>query len=169
MSIFFRLSFLLRQYNDPMTSYWRVKKNLLRANILLSHYPLETKGKFIKHKIDESTQRMLDFVRKDIIIGSKLLVFGYYAYQYYIYKSNNDKKEELYVPYYDVISTNMSEDVRNAYEKIKAFNENITIEEYHPFFQFIDKRVSFLHNGKIIFNTYFMSKEIICFLSMVGI
>ena len=145
---------ILRQYNDPMTSYWRLKKNLLRANILLSHYPLNTNGKFIKHKIDDSTQRMLDFIRKDIIIGSKLLVFGYYAYQYYIYKSNDDKKVELYVPYYDVISTNLSEDTQSAYEKIKAFNENITVEEYHPFFQFSDCRISFLHNGKIIFNIY---------------
>ena len=145
---------ILRQYNDPMTSYWRVKKNLLRANILLSHYPLQTKGKFIKEKIDDSTQRMLDFVRKEIIIGSKLLVFGYYGYQYYIYKANDEKKEELYVPYYDVISTNLSEDARNAYEKIKAFDENITIEEYHPFFQFVDRHISFLHNGKIILNIY---------------
>ena len=145
---------ILRQYNDPMTSYWRVKKNLLRANILLSHYPLETKGKFIKYKIDDSTNRMLDFVRKDVIIGSKLLVFGYYGYQYYMYKANDDKKEELYVPYYDVISTNLSEDVRNTYEKLKEFNENITVEEYHPFFQFFDMRVSFLHNKKVILNIY---------------
>merc|ERR1712078_404107 len=58
------------------------------------------------------------------------------------------------VPYYDVISTNLSEDVRRAYEKLKAFNENITVEEYHPFFQFIDRRVSFLHDGKVILNIY---------------
>ena len=145
---------ILRQYNDPMTSYWRVKKNLIRANTLLSHYPLQTNGKFIKHKIDESCQRILNFVRKEIIIGSKLLVFGYYAYQYYIYKSNDSKKEELYVPYYDVISTNLSEDARSAYEKLIAFNENITVEEYHPFFQFNDRCISFLHNGKIMFNIY---------------
>ena len=31
---------IMRQYNDPMTSYWRVKKNLLRANLLLKNYPL---------------------------------------------------------------------------------------------------------------------------------
>ena len=145
---------IMRQYNDPMTSYWRIKKNLLRANLLLSHYPLETKGKFIKQKINDSTQRTLDFVRKEIIIGSKLLVFGYYGYQYYIYKANDDNKEELYVPYYDVISTNLSEDARSAYEKLIAFNENITVEEYHPFFQFVDKRISFLHNNKIILNIY---------------
>ena len=145
---------IMRQYNDPMTSYWRLKKNLQRANILLSHYPLNTNGQFTKNKLNDSTTRMLDFVRKEIIIGSKLLVFGYYGYQYYIYKSNDDKKEELYVPYYDVISTNLSEDTRSTYEKLKKFNENIKVEEYHPFFQFLDRRISFLHDGHIILNIY---------------
>lgn len=145
---------ILRQYNDPMTSYWRVKKQLVRANKLLTHYPLETNGKLSKIFHDQSTIRMLEFVRKDIIIGSKLLVFGYYGYQYYMYKANESKKEELYVPYYDVISTNLSEDVRNIYEKLKSFNPDIKVVEYHPFFQFLDDRVSFTINGKTILNVY---------------
>ena len=91
----------------------------------------KSKNKIFKHKNFKKYTRcknlfykMLDFVRKEVIIGSKLLVFGYYGYQYYMYKANDDKKEDLYVPYYDVISTNFSEDVRSAYEKLKAFNEN---------------------------------------------
>ena len=33
---------ILRQYNDPITSYWRLKdKTFFRANVLLKHYPLE--------------------------------------------------------------------------------------------------------------------------------
>lgn len=145
---------IMRQYNDPITSFWRVKKNLVRANTLLSHYPLDTRGKFTPTKIDDSTQRMLDFVRKNVIIGSKLLVFGYYGYQYYRYKGNDDKKEELHVPYYDVISTNLVEDAQKIKETLLSFESKIEVEEYHPFFQFLDNRVSFKFNGKIILNVY---------------
>lgn len=145
---------IMRQYNDPMTSYWRIKKQLLRANILLTHYPLETSGKFNKIQINSETNKALDFVRKEIIIGSKLLVFGYYGYQYYLYKANDDKKEELYVPYYDVISTKISDDSKMIYEKLKAFDDRIKVVEYHPFFQFMDSRVSFELNGNVILNVY---------------
>ena len=55
-----------------------------------------------------------------------------------IANADESKKEELYVPYYDVISTNLSEDVRDIYEKLKSFNSNIKVVEYHPFFQFLD-------------------------------
>jgi hypothetical protein len=144
---------IMRQYNDPMTSYWRLKKNLLRANTLLTHYPLETRGKFTKFKIDDSTQRILDFIRKNVIIGSKLLVFGYYAYNYYKFKGN-DKKEELYVPYYDVISTNLIEDVVKIKETLQNYESSILIEEYHKFFQFLDNRISFKFNNRIVLNIY---------------
>ena len=145
---------IMRQYNDPITSFWRVKKNLIRANVLLSHYPLETKGKFTPTNLDDATLRVLDFVRKNVIIGSQLLVFGYYGYQYYKYKGNDDKKEELYVPYYDVISTNIVEDANNINRLLKEFDSNIKVEEYHSFFQFFDNRVSFTFNGKTILNIY---------------
>ena len=137
-----------------MTSYWRIKKNVVRANVLLKHYPLDTRGVFTKVNISEDLQKNLDFVRKNIIIGSKLLVFGYYGYQYYMYKANDDKKEELYVPYYDVISTNLEEDVKRIREVLFNYNDSITVEEYHPFFQFLDRSVSFKYKGKPILNVY---------------
>ena len=145
---------IMRQYNDPMTSYWRVKKNLIRANTLLRHYPLDTRGKFTKFKIDNSTQRILDFIRKNIIIGSKLLVFGYYGYNYYKFKGNVNNREELYVPYYDLISTNLIEDVKIIKETLENFESNIEIEEYHRFFQFLDNRISFKFKGNIVLNIY---------------
>lgn len=145
---------IMRQYNDPMTSFWRVKKNLIRANILLSHYPLDTRGKFTKFKINESAQRILNFIRKNIIIGSKLLVFGYYGYNYYRYKGNDNKKEELYVPYYDVISTNFIEDSKKIKKILQNYESSIEIDEYHRFFQFLDNRISFKFKNNIVLNIY---------------
>ncbi len=144
---------ILRMYNDPINSYWRIEKNFERAIKLLKYYPLETKGYFTKINIDNNTNNILNYIRKNIIIGSKLLVFGYYAYDYYKYKATN-KESPLYVPYYDVISTNLKEDSKKIYKELTAFNKDIIVKEFHPFFQFLDMRVSFEYKGKEILNIY---------------
>lgn len=144
---------ILRMYNDPINSYWRIEKNFKRAIKLLKYYPLDTKGNFTKVAINNDTKDILNFVRKNIIIGSKLLVFGYYAYDYYKYKATN-QESPLYVPYYDVISTDLKKDARKIYKDLSAFSNNIEVKEYHPFFQFFDNRISFEYKGKEILNLY---------------
>lgn len=144
---------ILRMYNDPINSYWRIEKNFKRAIKLLKYYPLDTKGNFTKVAINNDTKDILNFVRKNIIIGSKLLVFGYYAYDYYKYKATN-QETPLYVPYYDVISTDLKEDAKKIYKDLSAFSNNIEVKEYHPFFQFFDSRISFEYKGKEILNLY---------------
>jgi hypothetical protein len=110
---------ILRMYNDPINSYWRIEKNFKRAIKLLKYYPLDTKGNFTKVAINNDTKDILNFVRKNIIIGSKLLVFGYYAYDYYKYKATN-QESPLYVPYYDVISTDLKKDANKIYKDLSA-------------------------------------------------
>ncbi len=144
---------ILRMYNDPINSYWRIEKNFKRAIKLLKYYPLDTKGNFTKVAINNDTKDILNFVRKNIIIGSKLLVFGYYAYDYYKYKATN-QESPLYVPYYDVISTDLKKDANKIYKDLSAFSNDIEIKEYHPFFQFFDSRISFEYKGKEILNLY---------------
>ena len=144
---------ILRMYNDPITSYWRIEKNFKRAIQLLKYYPLETKGNFTKINIDNNTNNILNFIRKNIIIGSNLLVFGYYAYDYYKYKATN-KESPLYVPYYDVISINLKNDVNKIYKNLTSFSNDIIVKEYHPFFQFTDTKVSFEYKGKEVLNVY---------------
>lgn len=144
---------ILRMYNDPITSYWRIEKNFKRAIQLLKYYPLETKGNFTKINIDNNKNNILNFIRKNIIIGSNLLVFGYYAYEYYKNKATN-KDSPLYVPYYDVISINLKSDVNKIYKNLTAFSNDIIVKEYHPFFQFTDTKVSFEYKGMEVLNVY---------------
>ena len=144
---------ILRMYNDPINSYWRIEKNFKRAIKLLKYYPLETKGNFSKILINNNMKDVLNFVRKKIIIGSKLLVFGYYAYDYYKYKATNEESP-LYVPYYDVISTDLKTDAQKIYKILTTFSNDIEVKEYHPFFQFLDSRISFEYKGKEILNIY---------------
>jgi hypothetical protein len=145
---------ILRQYNDPLTSYWRIEKAFNRMALLFKHYTLNINGKFKKLNINKKRENILNYIRKDIIIGSKLLVFGYYAYEYYIYKSNNNNKINLYVPYYDIISLNFKEDAEEIYKKLKNKYNNITKKEYYEFFQFTSNKISILYDNKVILNIY---------------
>jgi hypothetical protein len=144
---------ILRQYNDPITSYWRIEKAFKRMILLFKHYSLNIKGNLKKINIDNKRKEILDFIRKEIIIDSKLLVFGYYAYQYYIYKSVNNKIN-LYVPYYDVISTNFEEDAKLIYKKLINKFKKISKKEYYQFYQFSSNRISILYDEKVILNIY---------------
>ena len=151
---------ILRMYTDPLTSYWRVKKNMLRANKLLSYWGINISENAKLTKIDVSQNRnILDYVRKEILPldkeCGKLVVFGHYAYQYYKYKANNSQSmENMYVPHYDVISTELANDAKKIYDKLKKHNSHVQVEEYHPYFQFFDSRICFKINGKIILNVY---------------
>ena len=52
---------ILRQYNDPITSYWRLKdKTFFRANILLKYYPLELEKN--KYKLNKD----MIYIKKNI-------------------------------------------------------------------------------------------------------
>jgi hypothetical protein len=143
---------ILRMYTDPLTSYWRVKKNMMRANKLLTYWPLETNGKFTRFNTSKNNH-VLEYIRKNIIPGSNTIVFGYYAYQYYKYKGT-DSQGKLYVPYYDVISSDLNNDASTIYKKLQEFDPNITVKEFHPYFQFLDRHVSFISNGRTVLNIY---------------
>ena len=141
---------ILRIFNDPLSSYWRIEKNGRRAFELFKHYSLVLKYNFTKQNYDDN---ILDYIRKELIIGSKLIVVGYYAYNYYKYLAL-DKSEELYVPYYDVISTNFVNDIDNIYQKLSKKFPEIKKEEYHPFYQFTGRKISFVYKDKQILNIY---------------
>lgn len=141
---------ILRIFNDPLSSYWRIEKNGKRALMLFEYYKINLKENFKKIQLNNN---ILDYIRKNIIIGSKLICLGYYAVSYYkqVSTSNTDS---LYVPYYDVISTNFVKDVDEIEIKLKKEFPEIKKVYYHPFYQFTDKRATFLLDDKIVLNIY---------------
>lgn len=141
---------ILRIFNDPITSYWRLEKNGKRALELFKYLDIQLNDKLFKIDNDKN---ILDYIRKEIIINSKLLVIGYYAYNYYKYITLDEKKE-LYTPYYDVITNNYNDDKNEIFNKLKKQFPNIEKKEYYPFYQFTDKKTSIIYNNKVIFNIY---------------
>lgn len=143
----------LRMFNDPINSYWRLSKHLPRINKVMNLYPLKINKDYKEKRIDTILSNILEFIRKNIIPNSNLLVFGYYGYEFYTSKGTG-KEKQLYVPYFDVISTNLEKESKEIYKKLTDYDKYIKVEEYHKFFQFLDRRVCFTFKGNEILNIY---------------
>ena len=145
----FMLCDAYRILTDPMTSYWRLEKAIYRFNKLLKYYPITC-----NQDIDITNKNNIDmkYIRKRIIHGSKLIVVGYYGYNYYYKKVYNNTNE---YEYYEVISEDLINDCKHI-EKIlkKKYGNNIQVKQYVPFLEFLDKRVEFYHNNKLLIKVY---------------
>lgn len=146
----FMLADNFRIITDPMTSYNRLEKSLCRFQNLIKYYPIDLS--FINNKIILDKNPDLDFIRKKIIYSSKLILIGFEAYNYYIKKIN--KKYTINVPYYEIISSQLEEDAHIIYNKLIEKYKNIETKEYVTFFQFLDNRVEYYINGKLVIILY---------------
>lgn len=153
-----------RVYNNPLTAYWRLLKEIKRTNIILKNFPLKKLKCDIK-KVDQSEVKLsiMKKIRKNILpkMNATTIVFGYYAYYYYMYKTQNievkDKKNKvnLYVPYYDLISSDLKRDaiyIKN--QLISEYGDKIRVDESYPFSQFQDRSVSYYYGDDLILNLY---------------
>ena len=143
---------ILRQYNDPINSYWRLKEKqqFLRANKILKHYPLELEKGIVKTN-KNINKELLEYVFLNIKnINSLVFLFS----SFYL-NPNSDKiiLDDNLILYTD----NYKNDVKLIYSIIlKYFSEKkildkvdklIKIENYVPFFQFWDKRIVFKYDN----------------------
>jgi hypothetical protein len=136
-----------------MTSYWRLDKPLKRFPKLLKHYPLESNNALALESND-SSKDVVKFIRKKIIRKSKLVVVGFYAYDYYAKKES--VKEVLgKLPFIEAITTDYKKDANHIYRHLKKkFGNNITVKEFSPFITFNDKRVEYYYNNKLVLRLY---------------
>jgi hypothetical protein len=140
-----------RILTDPLTSYWRVDKSIIRFQKILKYYPLNFSNKklILDNIFNNEFKDILRFIRKNIIHNSKYIIVGSYCYNYYASKLENT--ELLPVTYYELISEDINRDSKYIYKLLnKKYNKMITIKEFFPFFMFMDKRVEFYYNKKLI-------------------
>ena len=151
---------ILRTYTEPLTSYFRLEKNIKRGSLLFKNYPIEfnnTPYSFFtlpKEKL-KIIQLLIDY-----LINSKTIIFiGDISYNIY-----NNNKYEYPNTELDMISTNLLEDTTNLYNllfkyykdtnNIKLFEEKIKLDQYYKFFQFLDKKIIFKFEGLPIITLY---------------
>jgi hypothetical protein len=143
---------ILRQYNDPINSYWRLKdkKVVFRANKILKHFPLQLETGKIKSNKDINKE-LLEYVFLNIknINSLVFLLASFYL---------NPKSDKIILDDHLIIYTdNYINDVKLIYSIIlKYFSQKnmldkvdtlLQVEQYFPFFQFWDKRIIFKYNN----------------------
>lgn len=153
----FMLCDALRILTDPYTSYWRLDKTINRFQKILTYYPIDESqnDKEIQFMdLNKNTQNILDFIRHKIIHDSKLIVIGFYAFNYYV-KKYSDKYIIPEFPYYELISTDYIVDNKNILTILKnEYKNNITYKKFYTFFDFIDERTEYYYNNKKILVVY---------------
>ena len=151
-----------RVYTDLMTSNFRLSKTFNRFTKLINYYPFDTDYKYnkIKYKLTrglngKELDNIQDYIRKNIIHKSKLIIVGHYAFNYYVKKVRKVKYEIKDYPYYQLITDNYEEDVKKIYKILKSkYGEKISTKEYYPFYQFFDKRMQFYYGKQVIIKIY---------------
>ena len=143
---------ILRQYNDPITSYWRLKdKKFFRANILLKYYPLELEKN--KYKLNKDMIDIKTNIFNEISKLNTLIFIGSIAEEYYLSRSSEINKYKL-----ECFSVNFENDIKiiNKFiEKILSEKyKNIKINLYKPFYQFTDQHIEFILNNVCLLKIY---------------
>ena len=153
----FMLVDAFRVYTDLLTSNFRLSKTFNRFTKLHQYYEFDDNYKFNKI-VYKSNIKDLDkiqiYIRQNIIHKSKLIVVGFYAFNYYVKKTNLNKYDIKNIPYYQLISDDYENDCKKIYKILTKKYKKITVKEYYPFFQFFDKRIEFLYNNEVILKVY---------------
>jgi hypothetical protein len=142
-----------RVLTDPMTSYWRLDKSIMRFQKLLKYYPL---NQSLKDKNIEMTSQLnvIKFIKKKIIQYSELIVVGFYAFNYYIKKISENNIIKT-ISFFEVISKDFEKDAKKIYNiLLLKFNKKITTKEFYPFFAFMDKRIEYYYEGTLILRLF---------------
>ncbi len=159
----FMLIDYLRQINDPRTSFWRIEKTFKRLFLLQKYYPLKRLDKptSFPEKTNPNSQ-YLNEIYNFLKNNTKTVLFGYYAYNYYI---TGNPPATSDIPYFEVISIDYINDGYKLLNKIKELKDKnekdtIKVDEYYPFFQFHGRKmVIYINNNPII---YFYSNQHMC-------
>lgn len=157
---------LLRVFSDPLTSYWRLDKNILRGNLLIKHYPLNFNREYKKEKLSKDTISYIHYLFPILAELKTIIFIGDIAYNAFI--NYNDDTILFNNNSIELISNSITKDVSKIYnilfkyfiDKNDAdnFNNNIIVEQYYPFFQFTDKKIIF-KNKKEVFLTIYNNNE----------
>ena len=148
----------LKMFTNPLTSSWRWEKAFKRTYLLLKDYPPEYFDKPIKiNKPSKEIQRYQDMIVEEFMVqaeGAKSdMLSGIVAYNYFIKTAfGEEEKAEINrissydfyanIPYVDILSVDYVNTVMRLYNYLKAMipitTGTLTIEEYFPFFHYIN-------------------------------
>jgi hypothetical protein len=145
-----------RMFTDPMVSYWRLEKHFERYRKLEKLYPLPKILKPLKleDSYNQDVKISMNLLFEEVSSYTTTLFTGFYAYNYYLYasefKNSNNNYNFINIPFYEVYSTNYTDDGLKIIDFIKkSFPKNIVdkigYEECYPFFQLYGYNTEFYY------------------------
>ncbi len=149
----------LRVLTDPIVSYWRLqdKKTFERLYYLNKYYSLPFSDKNINIGTNDTSENVLKSILNFTSNNSNIAHIGFFAFNFYLNNSFIlDKKIEriqpINIPYYEIVSTNYKDNVLKLKSLLEEENitDNITIEEYYPFFQYIGYSTKIFYNNQLV-------------------
>jgi hypothetical protein len=152
---------LLRQYNDPINSYYRLNKVFKRGNLIMKYYPLKlnTNGKDLDKLYDEQrniSNLIFNYIIKD---NTNIIFIDRNILDVYINPILNLSLINVKFNDYpiEIITDNLNKKTREIYDFLLLNNINMNkfkVEEYYKFFQFLDNKTVFKYNDYIILTIY---------------
>ena len=147
----------LRMLADPIGSYWRFDKAIMRFILINKYFPLPHithNIKVKKNKYNNIIDKIIDCVKNKITC----IIIGIAAFNFFIKESGINKKyiTNISVPVCEIISTNFKNDCVDIINMLKDSDSDsdVTVTEYYPFFQFIG------HSARIYFKGVYVAKII---------
>lgn len=157
---------ILRQFTDPIISFWRLEKNIARGKLILENYPLKMNYDNTDIKLlNEKQITILYSILPEICKLDSILFIGFVALEAF-FNPNKDINKQLIIyncKPIEIVSCNLKNDVSKIYNLIIKFflnnndeniNDVINIEQYYPFFQFTDYSIIFRYKGSIFLIIY---------------
>ena len=146
----------LREFTDPITSGWRWEKQFSRMALLQQYYPFKDESGKLHIQVDNKHKSVVqEILEKHIKGNDTLILFNYFAYNYYIEKSRTNDFSKVDIPYLDIISINYVDDCKKLCDFMqKLYPNEIQTEEYYPFFQFYGYKFTIKFKDKLMINVY---------------
>lgn len=135
-----------RIITDPLTSYWRLDKAIIRFQKIITYYPLKCNADFTISNHKPVSADILNIIYDNILTQYKFVIVGPHAFKYYFKKATS--KSCFYDNYYEIIVDNYDSDLAIILKIIKIhFNTRFNYVKYHPFFVFMDNRCEIFIDG----------------------
>ena len=162
---------MLRIFTSPLNSYWRLKKDIYSRFLLLEQfYPLPIINKPLNNfKHSKLGNKALEVISKYLINRESCILTGFYMYNCYTYVNKLDNY--INIPYYEIISFEYRSDVLDLLDVLKATisPDKIKIEEYYPFFQFIDYSANIYIDNELVVKIYNNGKKCTPYIKTVSL
>jgi hypothetical protein len=147
-----------RMFNDAFGSAWRWEKEVKRFYLTQKYYPIENNQGSIKIKIknEDENDNIMKFIEDKFLKTTiNVVIFGHYAYNYYLNISKSSRHKIVKIQNIDAVSNNYVEDCVKLYKLLNdEYGSKITKIEYYPFSQLTGFRCCFLYDGNVIANIY---------------